>query len=251
MAMSAPSYSELATTLCIYFPESNGVDFRDDDCDSCSSYSVSEVVSLHLEPHDRLQMQKASILSSLARHWSFGFDPRSVETELMEAPGVLKDVVHPVLKALHMGINERLTSRRSIELVERSFGNEPQYISDNVDPNYVQPTGNDMPDCGYLRLSIDSTARPIFNSMFASIVGLEASELEHNMSNPESALPFLPVDFLCMVVHDIEHFTADQTHVYTRILSSCRLRTILVSILTRKDYSPLGEVKRVSETRCR
>ncbi len=38
--------------------------------------------------------------------------------------------------------------------------------------------------------------QPIFNPISTSFVGLEAPALEQNMGNPESALPFLAIDFL-------------------------------------------------------
>jgi hypothetical protein len=46
-----------------------------------------------------------------------------------------------------------------------------------------------------------------FNSKFASTMKLEIFDLELNMKTPDELLPFHPIDFLCMTVHDIQHFT--------------------------------------------
>ncbi len=167
----------------------------------------------------------------------------------MTIPNSLQDVFHPVLKALHMNTHERLLRRRHIQKLVQCYANEDESQLDNIDHNFFSRDvyAVEFQDCGFLRLPFDSNSRPIFNSKFASIVGLEISDLEQSMQNPEAVIPFHSIDFMCMTVHDIERFTDDQTLRYTRVLSGCRSRAILVSILTKKDYSPSGDVKGVRD----
>ena len=239
---------------CSYYHESNAV-IIDDDCDSCSSID-SEVI-MQLGSHDPHHIERSLILSSLACHWSFGFHLRSVEEILRTIPRSLEDDLYPLLKALHMNIQERVSRLRRIQsLVEqytRNDINESRSTLGNFEQNgeipslSIEMVGAEIHDCGLLCLPFDSVARPSFNSMFASIIGLDASDLEQSMNSPDVLLPFDPIDFLCMTVHDIEHFTDDSSLRYARFLSACRTRATLVSILTRKDYNPFGEVKGVRD----
>ena len=101
---------------------------------------------------------------------------------------------------------------------------------------------------GYLCVSISSRQsdhrRVAVNSKLAEIFGVDRKSLLRMFHSDATKLPFAPVDFLCLVVHDIENMEEDETLRYIRIIPPAA-GARLVRIHSRKSYNMVGELHKV------
>jgi hypothetical protein len=184
--------------------------------------------------------------SSTILRWSFGFSTEYVSNMLRSIPTSLKSKLNAICVTLD-------TVPRNSEVWERNQKHKKQCTEQIAIPNVdnaivwrnVQCRMVDDKDrCAMLRISFEGL---FFNSKLSDILALDAVALDAKSFSSGTAFPFHIIDYLCIIVHDIEHSFDEATIRYCRVISPniAQRSAQLVCMITRREFDSSGALSQV------
>ena len=186
-------------------------------------------------------------------HLSMGFELKSFLELFESTPASLNALLNQTLHNIGQSKINRVSEQRKINFLV-NCGIQTNAES-SVGPFNEGPMSaceelweSEHADCGYLCVSISSLQsdhrKVAVNSKLAEIFGVDKGTLLRMFHSDATKLPFAPVEFLCLVVHDIENMEEDETLRYIRIIPPAA-GARLVRIHSRKSYNMVGELHKV------
>jgi hypothetical protein len=183
--------------------------------------------------------------SSVTLNWSFGFSTDCVSMMLQSIPESLKHKLEGVCVAI-----EATTRSDGCIQNQNHHGQYPtaEYIRLKTE-NFMQweksieDEENDRP--AFLRLSVDEGLS--FNAKLADIWSLDWTDRHTKKIGHGTAFPFHIVDYLCIIVHDIDSLFEEATIRYCRVMSpnAAPPSAQLVCMLTRRKFESSGALAQV------
>ena len=180
--------------------------------------------------------------SSTVLRWSFGYSTETVSNILRSIPSYLNHKLNAICVALEtVNHNSEVWMRNQTEQNTRSNVGYTM-LCRNAQRQLVEDEENDR--CAILRISIEGLS---FNSMLLDLWDLVGVAQHTKVFGSGTAFPFETIDYLCIIVHDIEHSFEEATVRYCRVMlpNAAPPAAQLVCMLTRRKFESSGALQRV------
>jgi hypothetical protein len=198
---------------------------------------------------------KAWSQSSITALLSAGFQSNVAIDMLGAAPPVLNAFVKRALECFKDGRNQNwrfgqksvhrlvLSDAKQKESCEAKFLSSPE---DNVED--CAQTESHRSSYGYLHVSIPQNSfdqkQIIFDSHLSELFSLDEAAIHEILDFPTAKFLFDAIDFVSMIVHELENLGEHETIQYLRIIPPFS-EPKLVSIHTRKYFEESGKLREV------
>ena len=187
-----------------------------------------------------------NIISSTVLHWSFGFSTEHVSNILRSIPTSLKHKLNTICASLErvshsLDLNQIHNERCTGEYANQNT--EETILSSNEEHRMIEEEKNDS--CAIMRMSVEEGL--FFNSKLIDIWGLNWAAYHTRIFGRGTAFPFQIIDYLCLIVHDIENLHNETTIRYCRVMSLniTPPGAHLVCLLTRRKFESNGALAQV------
>jgi hypothetical protein len=180
--------------------------------------------------------------STAILNWSFGFSTDYVSNMLQRIPVNLKHKLN--------GMCVEIEARTKLDACTRNQNDDIKNYSGRCPTeNYMLTNDETNDQLAFLKMSIDKGLS--FNSKLADIWSLDWADRQTKIFGHGTAFPFHIVDYLCIIVHDIDSLFQDVTIRYCRVMSpnAAPPSAQLVCMLTRRKFESSGALAQVHPQR--
>jgi hypothetical protein len=208
---------------------------------------VSHTLNVYANDTDLPSHSSDETLTTTILQWSFGFSTENIINVLRSIPSSLKHQLNAIGAVLETISHDAwLQNHNQFEKCTKQ----------NINPNHGNIllwrneqhrliVDEESEQCAVLRISSEEVLS--FNSRLMDIWGLIWAAVHTKTFGCGVAFPFHVIDYLCIIVHDIENSFKEETIRYCRVMSpnASPQAAHLVCMLTRKKFKSSGALEQV------